>query len=170
MLVFYCNQYAGAFWRCFNTLRPRQNGRHFADDIFKCIFLNENVWIPLKTSLAFVPKGPINNIPTLVQVMATSHYLNQWWLIYRRIFASLGLNELMILNTFICTKSVNWSAKCWKISRGVSLALQLATTFIVYSDCTINMAFAQVSMLAFTTIKKLSWNISVSKHHDSAYI
>ena len=30
---------------CVNTLRPRQNGRHFADDIFKCIFLNENVWI-----------------------------------------------------------------------------------------------------------------------------
>ena len=26
-----------------NTLRPRQNGRHFADDIFKCIFVNENV-------------------------------------------------------------------------------------------------------------------------------
>ena len=26
----------------FNTLRPRQNGRHFADDIFTCIFLNEN--------------------------------------------------------------------------------------------------------------------------------
>ena len=30
---------------CFNTLRPRQNGRHFADDTFKCIFLNENFWI-----------------------------------------------------------------------------------------------------------------------------
>ena len=27
----------------FNSLRPRQNGRHFANDIFKCIFLNENV-------------------------------------------------------------------------------------------------------------------------------
>ena len=26
-----------------NTLRPRQNGCHFPDDIFKCIFLNENV-------------------------------------------------------------------------------------------------------------------------------
>ena len=25
---------------------------------------------------------------------ATSHYLNQWWLDYRRIYASLGLNEL----------------------------------------------------------------------------
>ena len=28
-----------------NTLRPRQNRRHFADHIFKCIFVNENVWI-----------------------------------------------------------------------------------------------------------------------------
>ena len=54
----------------FNTLRPRQNGRHFADDIFKCIFLNENVWIPIKISLKFVPQGPINNIPALVQIMA----------------------------------------------------------------------------------------------------
>ena len=53
-----------------NTLRPRQNGRHFADDIFKCIFLNENVWIPIKISMKFVPKGPINNIPPLVQIMA----------------------------------------------------------------------------------------------------
>ena len=54
----------------FNTLRPRQNGCHFADDVFKCIFLNENVWILLKISLKFVPKGPINIIPSLVQVMA----------------------------------------------------------------------------------------------------
>ena len=29
-------------------------------------------------------------------VQATSHYLNQWWLDYRRIYASLGLNELMV--------------------------------------------------------------------------
>ena len=53
-----------------NTLRPRQNGRHFADDIFKWIFLNKNVWIPIKISLKFVPQGPINNIPALVQIMA----------------------------------------------------------------------------------------------------
>ena len=55
---------------CVNTLRPRQNGRHFADAIFKCIFLNENVWIPVKIPLKFIPKGPINNIPALVQIMA----------------------------------------------------------------------------------------------------
>ena len=55
---------------CFDTLRPRQNGRHFADDIFKCILLNENVSIAIKISLKFVPKGPINNIPALVKIMA----------------------------------------------------------------------------------------------------
>ena len=54
----------------FNTLRPRQNGRHFADDTFKRIFLNENVRISIKISLKFVPKAPINNNPTLVQIMA----------------------------------------------------------------------------------------------------
>ena len=53
-----------------NTLRPRQNGRHYADDIFKCIFLNENAWLSLKISLKFVPKVQINNIPALVQIMA----------------------------------------------------------------------------------------------------
>ena len=53
-----------------NSLRPRQNGRHFADNVFKCNFLNENVWIPIKISLKFVPKGPINNILALVQKMA----------------------------------------------------------------------------------------------------
>ena len=53
-----------------NTLRPRQNGRRFADDTFKRIFLDENVRISIKISLKFVPKGPINNNPALVQIMA----------------------------------------------------------------------------------------------------
>ena len=53
-----------------NTLRPRQHGRHFADDTFKRIFLSENVIISIKISLKFVPKGPIHNIPALVQIMA----------------------------------------------------------------------------------------------------
>ena len=53
-----------------NTLRLRQNGRHFPDNIFKWIFLNENVRILINISLKFVPRGPMNNIPTLVQVMA----------------------------------------------------------------------------------------------------
>ena len=53
-----------------NSLRPRQNGRLFADDTFKRIFLNENIRISTKNSLKFVPKGLINNIPALVLIMA----------------------------------------------------------------------------------------------------
>ena len=45
-----------------NTLRPKQNGRRFADDTFKHVFLNENARISIKISLKFVPKGLINNI------------------------------------------------------------------------------------------------------------
>ena len=55
---------------CINTLRPRQNGRHFPDDILKCIFPKENVLISIKIPLNPIPKGPINNIPALVQIMA----------------------------------------------------------------------------------------------------
>ena len=54
-----------------NTLRPRQNGCHFPDDIFICIFLNETLWILIQIALKFVPKVQINNIPALVQVMAS---------------------------------------------------------------------------------------------------
>ena len=53
-----------------NPLRSRQNGRHFADDTLNRIFLNENVIISIKISLKFAPKGSINNIPALVQIMA----------------------------------------------------------------------------------------------------
>ena len=83
-----------------NTLRPRQNGHLFADDIFKCFFLNENIWILVKIWLNFFPKVRINNIPALVQITlgtnkAKGHYLNhQWWFDYRHIYVSLGLNEL----------------------------------------------------------------------------
>ena len=53
-----------------NTLRPRQNGRRFADDTFKRIFLNENVRISIKISLKCGPKGRINTIPALFLIMA----------------------------------------------------------------------------------------------------
>ena len=81
-----------------NTLRPRQSGRHFADEIFKCIFLNENVWIPITISLKFVPKGPINNIPALVQIMA-----------WRRP-GDKPLSEpmMVVLPTHICVTRPQW--------------------------------------------------------------
>ena len=52
----------------FNTLRPRQNGRHFVNDIFKCLFLIGYAWISFKISLKLVAKVWVNNIPSLVQI------------------------------------------------------------------------------------------------------
>ena len=52
------------------TLRPRQNYCHFADDIFKCNFVDQNVWILLTISLKFVPRVRIYSNLALVQIMA----------------------------------------------------------------------------------------------------
>ena len=41
-----------------------------ADDNFKCIFLNKNDSIPIRISLKFVPRSPIDNKTALVPVMA----------------------------------------------------------------------------------------------------
>ena len=54
-----------------------QNGRYFPDDIFKYSFLNENVSISINLSLKSVPKGRIDTIPTLVQIMAWQQLGNQ---------------------------------------------------------------------------------------------
>ena len=95
---------------CVNTLRPRQKGRHFPDDIFKCIFLFENVWIWIKISLKCVPKVRINNIPALVQIMA-----------WHRI-GDKPLSESMMVNllTHICVTRPQWvNARIflWKFPR-----------------------------------------------------
>ena len=62
--------HGGKSERWINTLRLTQNGRYFPNNIFKCILLNENVWILLIISLKFVPQVRINNIPISVQIMA----------------------------------------------------------------------------------------------------
>ena len=87
--MWYCYISGGEMWQsaafhrgslahpCINTLRPRQNGSHFAGDLFKCIFFGENICITIKISLKFVPKGPINNIPALFQTMAWRRPLSE---------------------------------------------------------------------------------------------
>ena len=49
---------------------PGQNGRHFADDIFRCISVNEKYCFLIKISLKYVLKGPIDNDPALVKKIA----------------------------------------------------------------------------------------------------
>ena len=81
-----------------NTLRPRQNGHHFPDDILKCLFFNENVWISIRISLKFIPNGPINNNPALVQIMA--------W--RRRGDKPLSETVMVSLLTHICVARPQW--------------------------------------------------------------
>ena len=82
----------------FNSLRPRRSRRDFADDIFKRIFLKENVRILIKISLKFVPKSPINNIPALVQIMA-----------WRRPGDKPSSEPMMVrLPTHICVTRPQW--------------------------------------------------------------
>ena len=65
------------------TMRPRQNCRHFTDDILKFIVLLEDC-LYIQISLKIVSKGPIYKKPTLVQIMAWCWVGNkplsdQWW-------------------------------------------------------------------------------------------
>ena len=53
-----------------NTWEFEQNGQHFADVNFKCVFLNDNQYIFIQISLKFDPKGPGDNKPALSRVMA----------------------------------------------------------------------------------------------------
>ena len=59
------------YWldNCFNSSSLGQNGRHFADNTFQCIFMNEKLCIFIRITLKFVPKGLIDNESALVQVM-----------------------------------------------------------------------------------------------------
>ena len=67
-----------------DPLRPRQNGRRFADDILKCIFLNETVRISIKISLKFVSSN--KQYPSIGSdkryKRSDNHYITlQLWLI-----------------------------------------------------------------------------------------
>ena len=93
-------------WCHFNTLRPRQDSHHFAEDIFKYIFFNENVFISIKISL----KDPINNIPALVQIMA--------W--YQQGDKPLPEPMMIILLTHICASLPQWVEAEWWIYASVN--------------------------------------------------
>ena len=126
--------------RRLNTLRPRQNGRRFADDTFKRIFLNENVRISIKISLKFVPKGTINNNPALVQIMA-----------WRR-SGDKPLSEPMMVSllTHICVTR----PQCVKAS--FSDWWQCSRKAISPSDIAVD--FALMSVDLFKIIKHIVWS------------
>ena len=67
-----------------NSYPPGPNGCHFANKIFKCIFMNKRLCTLIWISLKFVPKIRSDNKCTLVQVLA--------W----RIIGDKPLSELML--------------------------------------------------------------------------
>ena len=82
----------------FNTLRLKQDGRHFTDYIFKSPLLKENYCKLIKLSLKFVPRGLINNTPALVQIIVwrrtgPKSLLEPTGLVFWRICASPGVDE-----------------------------------------------------------------------------
>ena len=150
----------------FDTLRPRQNGRHFADDIFKCIFLNENVWIPIKFSLKFVPKVSINNIPALVQIRA-----------WRRP-GDKPLSEPMMvsLTTHICATRPQWvdvgqyKGRSWKRVKECSYSRQLLICFCVIRHKSVLLVVQRVNMHVYECvfqIKHALWDLSPTLQRPS---
>ena len=81
-----------------NTLRLRPNGRHFPDDSFQWIFMNEIVWISCKVSLKFVPWGLIKNITAFVQIMVG----------HRPVDKPLSEPMMVSLVTHICVTRPQW--------------------------------------------------------------
>ena len=92
-------------------LGPRHNGRHFPDDIFKCIFLIKiyKFWLrfhwnlfPKVQLLIFhwnlFPKDQIVNIPALVQMMA----------LHRQGYKPLSEPMMVNLLTHICVTRPQW--------------------------------------------------------------
>ena len=76
---------------------PGQNGRRFADNIFRFIFVNKKMSILVKISLKFVPKGPIDNKPgpCITNVFVTRRKnFSQWHRSFQRKLRSHWLKFL----------------------------------------------------------------------------
>ena len=134
----------------FNTLRPRQDGRHFPDDIFKCIFLYENVLISIKISLKFVPKSPIDNIPALVQIMA-----------WRRP-GDKQLSEPMMVSfpTHICVTRPQWVNKATVVA-----CIMIPISVTTWASLNYNLRYTNVKSKHSNVTYELSlslWEINYS--------
>ena len=127
----------------FNTLRPRQHGCHFADDTFKRIFLNENFTISMAILLKLVPRGPNNNIPAFVQIMA-----------WRRP-GDKPLSEPMMvsLTMHICVTRPQWvNTASMLIARSNFLIFQFSDPYTKGSFSSVEWSI-QIGILIFHTTK-----------------
>ena len=92
-----------------NTSRPRQHGRHFADNIFKCIFLDEwnllNFWQNVTKMCSLGSNWQYGNIGSYNGLVANRQQAIIWHnvgIFYWHLYASLSLSEL---NFHLCIES-----------------------------------------------------------------
>ena len=111
-------------------MRPEQNGHHFADGIFKCIFLKETCLFGLKFHWNLSPMVYLSICQLwfrwwLGANQATSQYLNQWWLMkyYSALMSSLlgcptinqtqeGLNKMVTMLQVAFSNTFSWKCVC----------------------------------------------------------
>ena len=130
----------------FSTLRPRQNGRHFADDTFKRISMNENVRISINISSKLVPKGLINNIPAMVQIMAWRQPGDK----------SLSQPMMVSLPTHICVARPQWVNERWhETLLNLYNVEPIRSTLVTYC----NLALRILDWLVVFTYKGLFWTV-----------
>ena len=151
-----------ASWSFFNLSPPRQNGQNFADDIFRCIIVNERFCISNEISLKFVPRGPIDNNSAFVQIM-----------VWRRI-GEKPLSEPMLARlTHICgtryrlidikskhheknikTQKAHYGFEYFQINPRVEMA-----TFSEKKNSRYNSFFSPVSPISLSVDIDLSWSM-----------
>ena len=88
-----------------NTLTPHSLTPHFEDDIFKWIFVNENVCISIGISLKIVAMGRIDKMPALIEKMAWRRKANK----------PLSEPRVNSLSTHICATRPQWVKELFHI-------------------------------------------------------
>ena len=139
-----------------NTLKPRQNERHFADDIFKCILAFENVWIPITISLKSVPESPINGIPALVQIMA-----------WRRP-GDKPLSEPMMVSlpTHMCVTRPQWvNSSAYALDMEILQTSTKPLICLCFKELTTINKHTQCFVVHADTYSRCANLVTVNKHH-----
>ena len=141
------------------TVTSTHSGRDKTAAIFQTTISNEFSWMEMfKFRLRFHWSLLLGFELTIFQHwfrwwlcadQATSHYLNQWWLVYWRIYASLGLNDLM---------SFRWLLRAWGL-----FSVRKSTTIQVVAWWTIQHPYLHIIIVQWFTsvvdIQQLSGDV-----------
>ena len=139
-----------------------ENGRPFSDDIFKCIFLNEDTWISITFLLKFVPKGTVDNILALVQLMAWRRPGDK----------PLSERMMVVLAMHICVTRPQWDIHCSPI-HGVESTPVREYSFMVYwwnhpihcFTSKLTEIYVKVNIRTLTMFRRLLATLFMVGHH-----